>query len=64
MTDIGTRRIFNEDHDMLREMCRKWWEQECVPHHEQWEKEGSVSRELWQSAGISGILCNISGGYF
>eukprot|EP00041_Stephanoeca_diplocostata_P007005 m.96845 g.96845 ORF g.96845 m.96845 type:complete len:440 (-) comp16674_c0_seq1:732-2051(-) len=56
MTDIGTRRIFNEDHDMLRGMCRKWWEQECVPHHEQWEKEGRVSRELWQSAGANGLL--------
>ena len=26
MTDIGTRRIFNEDHDMIREACRR-----CVP---------------------------------
>jgi len=53
---FGTRPIFNEDHDMFREMCRKWWENECVPHHAQWEKDGQVSRELWESAGQHGML--------
>jgi alkylation response protein AidB-like acyl-CoA dehydrogenase len=27
-----------------------------VPHHEQWEKDGNVSRELWKAAGDNGLL--------
>jgi len=56
MMDIGTRRVYNEDHDLLRTMCRRWWEQEVVPNHAKWEEEGSVSRELWASAGANGFL--------
>lgn len=26
LTDIGTRSIFNEDHDMFRESVRKWFQ--------------------------------------
>ena len=33
LTSIGSRRIFNEEHDMFRESCRKWWEAEVVPNH-------------------------------
>ncbi len=40
LTSIGSRRIFNEDHDMFRESCRKWWEAEVVPNH------GEVSEVL------------------
>lgn len=57
MTDIGTRRIFNEDHDMFRSMVRKWWEAEVVPHHSKWEEAGEVPRDLWKSAGENGLLC-------
>ena len=42
--------------DMFREMARKFFEDEVVPHHEQWEKDGQVSRELWLKAGANGLL--------
>ncbi|XP_002126870.2 long-chain specific acyl-CoA dehydrogenase, mitochondrial-like isoform X1 [Ciona intestinalis] len=55
-TDIGTRQIFNEDHDMFRESVRKFFQEEVLPYHDQWEEEGQVSRELWLKAGDMGIL--------
>lgn len=56
MTDFGTRPCFDGDQDMIRDMIRGWWAREVVPHHPQWEKEGQVSRELWESAGENGLL--------
>ena len=32
-------------------------DKEVVPHHEQWEKDGQVSREVWLKAGEAGLLC-------
>ncbi|XP_065193864.1 long-chain specific acyl-CoA dehydrogenase, mitochondrial-like [Sycon ciliatum] len=56
MLDIGTRRIFNEEHDMLREACRRFVETEVTPYHKQWEQDGVVSREVWEKAGSNGFL--------
>jgi long-chain-acyl-CoA dehydrogenase len=56
LMDIGTRRIFSEEHDMFREAVRKFFQTEVVPFHEQWEKDGQVSRECWLKAGELGIL--------
>lgn len=55
-TDIGTRRIFDSDHDMFRESCRKFFTDEVAPHHAEWESKGQVSRELWEKAGEMGLL--------
>jgi long-chain-acyl-CoA dehydrogenase len=35
LTDIGTRRIFNEDYDLVRETARKFFAQHVVPFHDQ-----------------------------
>ena len=51
------RNIFSEEHEMWRESVRKFVEREIVPHHERWEKEGIVPRELWLKAGEAGMLC-------
>jgi alkylation response protein AidB-like acyl-CoA dehydrogenase len=51
------RNIFSEEHEMWRESVRKFVEKEIVPHHERWEKEGIVPRELWLKAGEAGMLC-------
>ncbi|WP_432769462.1 MAG: acyl-CoA dehydrogenase [Sphingopyxis sp.] len=51
------RNIFSEEHDMWRESVRKFVEKEIVPHHDRWEKEGIVPRELWLKAGEAGMLC-------
>ncbi|HDZ40049.1 MAG TPA: acyl-CoA dehydrogenase, partial [Marinobacter sp.] len=51
------RTLFDADLDGFRDSVRKFLEQEASPHHEQWEKDGQVSRELWQKAGELGFLC-------
>lgn len=56
MLDIGIRKIFNEEHDLLRENVRRFFQEEVVPHHEKFEKNGEVTRELWEKAGSSGLL--------
>ncbi|XP_020792245.1 long-chain specific acyl-CoA dehydrogenase, mitochondrial [Boleophthalmus pectinirostris] len=56
LLDIGTRRIFNEDHDLFRQNVRRFFAEEVVPHHSKWEKDGQVSRELWEKAGEQGLL--------
>jgi long-chain-acyl-CoA dehydrogenase len=56
MTDIGTRKIFSEEHDIFRENVRRFYVEECVPYHAEWEKKGEVSRELWKKAGDNGLL--------
>jgi alkylation response protein AidB-like acyl-CoA dehydrogenase len=42
---------------MWRDSVRKFMEQEVVPHHDQWEKDGIVPRDLWLKAGEAGMLC-------
>ncbi|XP_066201439.1 long-chain specific acyl-CoA dehydrogenase, mitochondrial isoform X2 [Saccopteryx leptura] len=56
LTDIGIRRIFSSEHDILRENVRKFFQEEVSPHHAEWEKAGEVSRELWEKAGKQGLL--------
>ncbi|XP_019746701.1 long-chain specific acyl-CoA dehydrogenase, mitochondrial [Hippocampus comes] len=56
LMDIGTRRIFNEDHDLFRQSVRRFFQEEVVPHHKEWEKAGQVSREVWEKAGEQGLL--------
>jgi len=59
MTDIGLRSIYNEDHDMFREMVRKFFQDQIVPNHGKWEEAGEISRESWLQAGANGLLgCN------
>ncbi|XP_063789141.1 long-chain specific acyl-CoA dehydrogenase, mitochondrial isoform X2 [Pseudophryne corroboree] len=56
LMDIGTRGILTADHDIFRESVRKFFQQEVVPYHTEWERAGEVSRELWQKAGRQGLL--------
>ncbi|KAM6945460.1 long-chain specific acyl-CoA dehydrogenase, mitochondrial [Aplochiton taeniatus] len=56
LLDYGTRRIFTEDHDMFRQSVRRFFNEEVVPYHKEWEKAGQVSRELWEKAGEQGLL--------
>ncbi|XP_018598658.1 long-chain specific acyl-CoA dehydrogenase, mitochondrial [Scleropages formosus] len=61
LMDIGTRGIFSEEHDLFRQNVRRFFQEEVVPYHTEWEKAGQVSRELWQKAGEQGLLgVNIS----
>lgn len=51
------RTVFESEHDMFRDSFRKFLQKQAVPYHEQWEKDGQVSRELWKKAGENGYLC-------
>ncbi len=50
------REIFEPDHEAFRDTVRAFCEKEVAPHHEQWEKDGVVPRELWHKAGELGLL--------
>ncbi|MEE8395975.1 MAG: acyl-CoA dehydrogenase family protein [bacterium] len=51
------RTLFEPEHELFRETVRRFVVKEMVPHVEQWEKDGVVSREVWQKAGAQGLLC-------
>ncbi len=48
--------MLGEEHLMFRDAFRKFAQKELVPHMEEWEQEGIVSREAWLLAGASGFL--------
>lgn len=50
------RTLFESEHESFRDTVRTFLEKEVVPHHEQWEKDGIVPREVWLRAGELGIL--------
>ncbi|MDT7547866.1 MAG: hypothetical protein QOE84_260 [Actinomycetota bacterium] len=50
------RHLFDADHDAFRETARAFCEKEIVPHHDGWEEDGIVPRELWTAAGSAGLL--------
>ena len=49
--------IYEQEHEDFRQSVRTFLEKEVVPHHDQWEKDGQVSREVWRKAGEAGLLC-------
>jgi acyl-CoA dehydrogenase len=51
------RTLYDSDHDMFRDSLRKFIQAEGMPNHEQWEKDGMVSDEIWLKAGQQGFLC-------
>jgi alkylation response protein AidB-like acyl-CoA dehydrogenase len=52
-----TPSIYEQEHEDFRATARAFLDKEVVPHHEQWEKDGQVSREVWLKAGEVGLLC-------
>src|SRR5580704_13159759 len=50
------RNIFEEIHDDFRASAREFFERECVPNIEKWERDGKVSREAWLAAGAAGLI--------
>jgi acyl-CoA dehydrogenase len=51
------RKLFSPEHEEFRASFRKFLEKEVIPHHEAWEEQGYVDREVWQKAGANGFLC-------
>jgi len=50
------RRIFDADHEAFRDTVRSFCEKEIAPHHDQWEKDSIVPRDVWTKAGDLGLL--------
>ncbi|MBX6766498.1 MAG: acyl-CoA dehydrogenase family protein [Actinomadura rubrobrunea] len=50
------RDIFTEEHEAFRDMVRSFIAKEIAPYHEQWERDGIVSRDVWLAAGRQGLL--------
>jgi alkylation response protein AidB-like acyl-CoA dehydrogenase len=50
------RDIFSSDHEAFRDLARTFIARQITPYHEQWERDGVVSRDLWLAAGRAGLL--------
>ena len=50
------RDIFTDQHEAFRDMVRAFIAHEVAPYHEQWERDGVVSRDVWLAAGRAGLL--------
>ncbi len=51
------RTLFNADHQAFRDSFQRFCDKEIAPHHEAWEEQGYVDREVWRKAGENGFLC-------
>ena len=52
------RQIYaSEEHKMMQKMIQDFINNEIIDHIEAWEKNGMVSREIWERAGELGLLC-------
>jgi len=53
----GMRRtLFTDEHELFRATARAFVDQEIVPNHPTWERDGIVPRELFLAAGAVGLL--------
>ncbi|PRC46128.1 acyl-CoA dehydrogenase, partial [Mycobacterium sp. ITM-2017-0098] len=50
------RTLFEPEHEMFRESFRTFLERHVAPHHEQWQKDKLVDRDVWLEAGKQGFL--------
>ena len=50
------RTVFGEEQEMFRATVKDFIAREIAPHHDKWEKDGVVSREVWRKAGEAGLL--------
>ncbi|MDT0304159.1 acyl-CoA dehydrogenase family protein [Streptomonospora wellingtoniae] len=50
------RELFETEHDLFRESVAEFLKREVVPHHQAWERDGIVPREVWTKAGEVGLL--------
>jgi alkylation response protein AidB-like acyl-CoA dehydrogenase len=48
--------LYEAGHEDLRQTVRTWLEKNVAPHHDRWERDGIVPREVWLSGGEQGLL--------
>lgn len=49
---------YGDDHALLRETARRFFQSECLPHREAWDEAGMAPRSIWRRAGELGLLCS------
>jgi len=49
--------LYTEEHQIFRDMFKKFVSKEITPNVEQWEADRAVPRELWLKMGEQGFLC-------
>ncbi len=47
----------DEEITLFSEAVSQFFQRECVPHVDEWRKQGYVPREMWKKAAEAGILC-------
>ena len=47
----------SEEHKMMQEMIQDFINNEIIDQTNEWEKNGMVSRDIWERAGELGLLC-------
>ena len=57
LLDIGTRKIFNEEHDLFRQSCRAFWRSIDPARVRAWEAARGADPSIWKEAGNAGLLC-------
>ena len=50
------RRIFTPEHELFRTSARAFFDKECAPYAEEWERAGVSNRDVWKKAGAAGLL--------
>ncbi len=56
MLDIGSRSIFNHDHDIFRESARRFMREELAPCQDAFESHGMPNWDTWTNLGYQGML--------
>ena len=56
LTDIGSRKIFTDEHDIMREQVRKFYEAVPMERKMMWEEQGHLDREFFKECGAQGLI--------
>lgn len=54
---LPTRAIYSAEHELFRDMVRRFINDEVTPNFARWEEDGIVDRRYWQKGGEAGLLC-------
>ena len=57
MMDVGTRSIFTGEHDMFREVVRRFMKEKLEPLQVPFEEAGQPSKEIWLEMGAQVKFC-------
>lgn len=50
------RTLFEEDHELFREVAQEFNSREVAPNYAQWDREHMMPRTMWSAAGEQGLL--------